>query len=86
MVDHLDPRYRPIVYDVAMSAGQIQHWATVGGPSNGTRARAAQASHRSRHASPQVSGGDNMSPLPEDESQQVSRSDNLSTPGNRAQG
>jgi hypothetical protein len=27
MVDHLDPRYRPIVYDVAMSSQQIHHRA-----------------------------------------------------------
>ena len=27
MVDHLDPRYRPIVYDVAMTTEHINQWA-----------------------------------------------------------
>jgi hypothetical protein len=46
MVDHLDPRYRPIVYDVAMSADQIQQWATSSGPPSGNRTRAADAGRR----------------------------------------
>jgi hypothetical protein len=77
-VDHLDPRYRPIVYDVALSPEQIQQWATDGVPPAGTRTRAAQAGRRSVRVSSQVSRGDNLSPLAEDESQQVSRGDSLS--------
>jgi hypothetical protein len=78
IVDHLDPRYRPIVYDVALSPEQIQQWATDGVPPAGTRTRAAQAGRRSVRVSSQVSRGDNLSPLAEDESQQVSRGDSLS--------
>jgi len=25
-VDHIDPRYRPIVYDVAISENQVEKW------------------------------------------------------------
>lgn len=63
MVDHLYPRYRPIVYDVAMSPEQIHQWAAACPPC-GNRARAAQAGRRGGRASSQVSRGDNMSPLP----------------------
>jgi hypothetical protein len=77
MVHHLDPRYRPIVYDIAMSAEQIQQWAADGVPPGGTRTRAAQAGRRGGQVSSQVSRGDNLSPLAEDESQQVSRGDNV---------
>jgi hypothetical protein len=58
MVDHLDPRYRPIVYDVAMTAEQIEQWASGTGPDSGNRARAAQAGRRGGRASSQVSRGD----------------------------
>jgi hypothetical protein len=78
MVDHLDPRYRPIVYDVAISPEQIQQWATGTGPETGSRARAAEAGRRGGHASSHLSRGDNLSPPPENESPQVGRGDNLS--------
>ena len=78
LVDHLDPRYRPIVYDVAMSDGQVEQWASDGGAAAGNRARAAKAGRRGGQASTQVSRGDNLSALPEDESSQVSRGDTLS--------
>ena len=78
MVDHLDPRYRSIVYDVAMSREQIRQWAAGAGPSSGNRFRAAQAGRRGGRASSQVSRGDNLSPLPEDASPQASRGDTLS--------
>jgi hypothetical protein len=64
MVDHLDPRYRPIVYDIAMSPEQIRQWATGAGPSSGTRTRAAEAGRRGGQASSQVVRGDNLSPQP----------------------
>lgn len=35
MVDHLDPRYRPIIYDVAMSGNQIEQWAATAGAATG---------------------------------------------------
>ena len=78
MVDHLDRRYRPIVYDVAMSAEQIEHWAADAGLETGNRARAAQAGRRGGRASSQVVRGDTLSPPPEYASPQVSRGDNLS--------
>ncbi|HEX6326051.1 MAG TPA: helix-turn-helix domain-containing protein [Jiangellaceae bacterium] len=78
MVDHLDPRYRPIVYDVAMRAEQVEQWATESRPSGGTRARAAEAGRRGGRASSQVGRGDNPSPLPESGSSQVSRGDKFS--------
>jgi hypothetical protein len=78
MVDHLDPRYRPIVYDVAMSAEQIHRWAADTDPSGGSRTRAAQAGRRGGHASARLSRGDNLSPLPQDESLQVSTGDGVS--------
>jgi hypothetical protein len=53
MLDHLDPRYRPIVYDVAMSPEHINQW-TAAGPSTGNRTRAAQAGRRGGRASFQV--------------------------------
>ena len=74
MVDHLDPRYRPIVYDVAMYPEQIHQWAAGADPDTGNRARAADAGRRGRGASPQVVRGDNLSPQPEDESVIGSRS------------
>jgi hypothetical protein len=77
MVDHLDPRYRPIVYDVAMSTEQIHQWAADTDPSGGSRTRAAQAGRRGGHASAQLSSGDNLSPLPETASPQASRGDNM---------
>jgi hypothetical protein len=86
MVDHLDPRYQPIVYDVAMSAEQIQQWATGPGPKTGNRARAAHAAHRGGRASSQVVRGDNLSPLPKNASPQVSRGDNLSPLDNGSRG
>jgi hypothetical protein len=86
MVDHLDPRYRPIVYDVAMKPEQIHQWASEAGPHNGNRTRAAQAGRRGGHASSQVSRGDNLSPLPEYESPQASRGDNLPPPETEARG
>ncbi|HEU4541793.1 MAG TPA: helix-turn-helix domain-containing protein [Jiangellaceae bacterium] len=51
MVDHLDPRYRPIVYDVAMTAEQIKQWAAGTGPETGNvpvqrMLGAAAAAHR----------------------------------------
>jgi hypothetical protein len=55
MVDHLDPRYRPIVYDVAMSPEQIHQWAAGAGPSSGNRTRAAQAGRRGGRALSQLS-------------------------------
>jgi hypothetical protein len=76
MVDHLDPRYRPIVYDVAMSDEQIEQWAAEGGPAAGSRARAAQAGRRGRQTSGQVIRGDNLSPPADGELPQVSRGDN----------
>jgi len=78
MVDHLDPRYRPIVYDVAMTTEQIEQWATDTRPDSGNRARAAQAGRRGGRASSQLVRGDNLSPLPADTSPQVSRGDSLS--------
>src|SRR5690606_19507380 len=63
MVDHLDPRYRPIVYDIAMSAEQIRQWAASTGPEAGNRARAAKARRRGGRVSSQLSRGDNLSPL-----------------------
>ena len=78
MVDHLDPRYRPIVYDVAMRAEQIDRWATESGPSGGTRARAAEAGRRGGRASSQLIRGDNLSSLPDDETAQASTSATLS--------
>jgi hypothetical protein len=78
MVDHLDPRYRPIVYDVAMSTDQIKQWAADGVPSAGSRTRAAHAGRRGGHASSQLSRGDNLSPLPKDASPQANRDDNMS--------
>jgi Helix-turn-helix domain len=80
LVDHLDPRYRPIVYDVATSDEQVDQWASVDRPPAGSRARAAQAGRRGGHASSLVSRGDNLTPLTEDPSPQVSRGDNLSPP------
>jgi hypothetical protein len=76
-VDHLDPRYRPIVYDVAMSAEQIEQWSAGSGPSTGNRDRAAEAGRHGGRASSQVSRGDNLSPLPRDESAQASRGDSM---------
>ena len=78
MVDHLDPRYRPIVYDVAMSVDQIQQRAADDAQPSGTRTRAAEAGRRGGQASSQLSRGDNLSPLPDDESQQISKGENLS--------
>jgi general stress protein YciG len=78
MVDHLDPRYRPIVYDVAMSVDQIQQRAADDVQPSETRTRAAEAGRRGGHASSQVGRGDNLSPLPDDGSQQVSSGDSLS--------
>jgi hypothetical protein len=78
MVDHLDPRHRPIVYDVAMSDEQVDQWASEGSPVGGSRARAAQAGRRGGQASPQVGRGDNLSPLAGHGSSQVSRGDTLS--------
>jgi hypothetical protein len=78
MVDHLDPRYRPIVYDVAMSPEQVQQWAADGSSPSGTRTLAAEAGRRGGRASSQVSRGDNLSPLPDDTSPQASRGDSLS--------
>ena len=71
MVDHLDPRYRPIVYDVAMSVDQIQQRAADDAQPSGTRTRAAEAGRRGGQASSQLSRGDNLSLLPEDGSSQV---------------
>jgi hypothetical protein len=76
-VDHLDPRYRPIVYDVAMSAEQIEQWSAGSGLSTGNRDRAAEAGRHGGRASSQVSRGDNLSPLPTDESAQASRGDSM---------
>jgi hypothetical protein len=78
MVDHLDPRYRPIVYNVAMTPEQIHQWTSEADPSSGNRARAAHAGRRGGRASSQVGRGDNPSPLPESGSSQVSRGDKLS--------
>jgi hypothetical protein len=86
MVDHLDPRYRPIVYDVAMTAEQVHHWAAAAGPDSGNRARAAQAGRRGGRASSQLSRGDNLPPLPENASPQVSKGDNLSPLDNGSRG
>jgi hypothetical protein len=68
MVDHLDPRYRPIVYDVAMTTEHINQWAADGGRSGGNRTRAAQAGRRGGRSSSQLIRGANLSPVPEDES------------------
>jgi hypothetical protein len=54
MVDHLDPRYRPIVYDVAISTEQINQWAADADPPSGNRTRAAQAGRRGGRASSQL--------------------------------
>jgi hypothetical protein len=62
MVDHLDPRYRPIVYDVAMTTEHINQWAADGGRSGGNRTRAAQAGRRGGRASSQLIRSDNLSP------------------------
>jgi hypothetical protein len=78
MVDHLDLRYRPIVYDVAISVDQIQQWAADDAQAGGTRTRAAEAGRRGGRASSQVVRGDTLSPLPQGESPQVSRGDKLS--------
>jgi hypothetical protein len=78
MVDHLDPRYRPIVHDVAMSPEQVKRWAADAGPSGGNRTRAAQAGRRGGRTSSQVSRGDNLSPLAENGPPQASRGDNMS--------
>jgi hypothetical protein len=78
LVDHLDPRYRPIVYDVATSDEQVDQWASVDGPAAGSRARAAQAGRRGGHASSLVNRGDNLTPLAEDASTQASRGDSVS--------
>ena len=78
MVDHLDPRYRPIVYDVAMSPDQIHLWAAGAGPPSGNRVRAAQVGRRGGRASSQVARGDRLTPLSENESPQVTRGDRLS--------
>jgi hypothetical protein len=86
MVDHLDPRYRPIVYDVAMTAEQIEQWATGAGPDSGNRARAALAGRRGGRASSQLSRGDNLSPLPRDASPQVSSGDSMSPLDNGSRG
>jgi hypothetical protein len=86
MVDHLDPRYRPIVYDVAMSVEQVDQWASVGSTEDGSRARAAKAGRRGAQVSTQITRGANLSPLPEDESQQVGRGDNLSPLETRPRG
>ncbi|HEX6326311.1 MAG TPA: helix-turn-helix domain-containing protein [Jiangellaceae bacterium] len=72
MVDHLDLRYRPIVYDVAISVDQIQQWAADDAQAGGTRTRAAEAGRRGGRASSQVVRGDTLSPLPKGESPQVS--------------
>ena len=86
MVDHLDPRYRSIVYDVAMTAEQIEQWATGTRPASGSRARAAEAGQRGGRASSQLSRGDNLSPLPENSSPQVGSGDNLSPLDNGSRG
>jgi hypothetical protein len=78
VVDHLDPRYRPIVYDVAMSTDQIHQRASQTDPSDGNRSRAAQAGRRGGRASSKLSRGDNLSPLPETASPQARRGDNVS--------
>ena len=78
MVDHLDPRYRPIVYDVAMSAEQIDHGVAKNGRASGNRARAAEAGRRGGRSSAQVSRGDRLSPQPDAESPQISGGDGLS--------
>jgi len=78
LVDHFDPRYRPIVYDVAVSNEQVDRWASEGGPAGGSRGRAARAGRRGGQASALVSRGDSLSPLPVDASAQVTRGDNLS--------
>src|SRR5690606_23786411 len=57
MVAHLDPRYRPIVYDVAITTEQIEQWAIGTGPDSTSRARAAQAGRRGGRASSQLSRG-----------------------------
>jgi hypothetical protein len=50
LVDHLNPRYRPIVYHVAMSSEQVHQWATDADHSGGTRTRAAEAGRRGGRA------------------------------------
>lgn len=68
MVDHLDPQYRPIVYDVAMTTEHINQWAADADRSGGNRTRAAQAGRRGGRSSSQLIRGANLSPVPEDES------------------
>jgi hypothetical protein len=86
MVDHLDPRYRPIVYDVALSDEQVAEWASNAGSASGHRAPAIKAGRRGGKTSAQVSRGGNPSPLADGGSPQVSRGDSLSPPGQRLQG
>jgi hypothetical protein len=87
MVDHLDPRYRPIVYDVAMSPEQVERWAAEAGPSGGNRTRAAQAGRRGgRTSAAQLIRGDIVSPLPVTASRQASRGDKLSPLESRTRG
>jgi hypothetical protein len=76
MVDHLDPRYRPIVYDVAMSPEQIGQWPAEADLSGGNRTRAAQAAATAAGHRPRSQGPDNLSPQPQNESAPISRGDN----------
>ncbi|HET7229989.1 MAG TPA: helix-turn-helix domain-containing protein [Longimicrobium sp.] len=76
LVQHLDPRYRPIVYDLAMTAETLERWraeyearaletrrgrAAAAGAESGSRG----AGHRWRREVEQPTGGrgDNLSPL-----------------------
>jgi hypothetical protein len=88
MVDHLDPRYRPIVYDVAMSARQIDHWVAETPQTSGARARAAEAGRRGRQTSAQVDWDDKLSPQPDTEPRrrQLSRGDNSPPPDGEMRG
>jgi len=78
MVDNLDPRYRPIVYDVATRPEHINQWAIEAGRSVRNRIRAADAGRRGGRASSQLGRGDRLSPLPQNASAQASRGDNVS--------
>lgn len=62
-VDHIEPRRRPIVYDLAMSEATRREWEAMNAAGvNGRREAAKVAGARGAAASAQVRRGDKMSP------------------------
>jgi hypothetical protein len=79
-VAHLDPRNRPIVYDVALNEETRTEWAALAADAEGRRTRAAEAGMRGGKASAEARRlrGDNVTPLDQEPGNpQVSGGDNV---------